>query len=260
VKLPERTSAAQLSCYARCPRKYRFKYVDGFEPEYRSVSMALGSVVHGVVQWWFERRRDGVEPTMETAMEILSADFAAATHDEIRWGQWTPSDLRDHAARLVRTFIERFGELKVVDTEMSFDLDLYDPETGECARRPLRGYFDFYLGAGRVLELKTARTDYGPLDLTTSMQFGAYLMAIDQHWRGGEMDVVVLVKNRTPRVQQVRLRPNPRSERWFLTAAFSIERAIEAGLFPPAPGYGCSGCEYQRRCLGATEHANAEAA
>ncbi|MCZ7679792.1 MAG: PD-(D/E)XK nuclease family protein [Sandaracinaceae bacterium] len=162
MNLPERTSAAQLSCYARCPRKYRLKYLDGAEPEYRSVSLALGSVVHSTVQWWFEQRRDAKEPTIAQAMEVLKADFAAATHDEIRWGNWTPGDLREHAARLVRTFIERFGALEVMDTEMSFDLDLYDPETGEYAPRQLRGYFDFYLGRGRIMELKTARSDYTP--------------------------------------------------------------------------------------------------
>lgn len=257
MPLPERTSAAQLSCYAKCPRKYRLKYLDGAEPEYRSVSLALGSVVHSTVQWWFEQRRDAREPTIAQVMEVLKADFAAATHDDIRWGNWTPGDLRDHAARLVRTFLDRFGGLEVMDSEMSFDLDLYDPETGECASRRLRGYFDFYLGRGRILELKTARSDYSPLDLTTSMQFGAYLVALDHHWGGGEMDVIVLVKNRTPRVQQVRLRPNVRTERWFLAAATAIENAIQAGHFPPAPGYGCAGCEFQKRCLGALEQPDA---
>lgn len=259
MALPDFTSASQLSTYARCPRKFRFRYLEKAEPEFHAVGLALGSVVHGATQWWVEQRREGREPGVDDVMEIVRADFGAATHDGVRWGAWTPADLRAHAERLVKTFIDHFGELRVEETEMRFELSLYDPETGECVERPLIGYFDFYLGPGRVLELKTARSDYTELDLTTSLQFAAYLMALDQHWEGGELDLAVLIKNRTPRVQRLKLHPNAKTERWFLSAATEIERSIQAGLFPPAPGYGCSGCEYQRRCLGAMEH-GAEAA
>ncbi len=260
MALPEYISASQLSTYARCPRKFRYRYLDNAEPEFRGVGLALGSVVHGAAQWWFERKRDGAEPTMKEAMDIVRADFAAAIHDGLRWGAWTPNDLRTQAERLVRTFIEKFGELHVEATEQRFELSLYDPETGESATRPLVGYFDFSLGAGRVLELKTARSDYTPLDLTTSLQFAAYLMALDQQSESAELDLVVLIKNRVPRIQRIKLHPNARSERWFLRAATDIERSIHAGLFPPAPGFGCASCEYQRRCLGAMEQSDAEAA
>lgn len=251
--LPEFTSASQLSTYARCPRQYRFKYLDDdAQPEFRSVGLALGSVVHGGVEWWFEQKRRGRAPTVETAMQIVAADFAAATHDPIRLGAWTLDDLRAHAQTLVRTAIEHFGDIEVEGTEMRFELPLYDPDTGECVRT-LVGYFDIYLGPGRVMELKTARSAYDALQLSTSLQFGAYLMALDQHTEGGELELAVLIKTKVPRVQRLKLHPNARAERWFLRAATDIENAITAGNFPPAPGFGCGGCEYQRRCLGATE-------
>lgn len=253
--LPDFMSASQLSTYTRCPRKFRFRYLDRAEPEFRSVSLALGSVVHGAAQWWAEERRDGREPETKEVMDIVRADFAAAIHDGLRWGKWTPGDLRAHAERLVRAFIEHAGELEVEGTEMRFELSIYDPDTGECIERPLIGYFDFYLGPGRVMELKTARSEYSALDLSTSLQFAAYLMALDQHWEGGELDLAVLIKNRVPRVQRLKLHPNERTERWFLRAATDIERSIQAGLFPPAPGFGCGSCEYQRQCLGAVERA-----
>lgn len=255
MALPSFTSASQLSTYARCPRRFRFRYLDRAEPEFRSVSLALGSVVHGAAQWWAEERRDGRDPRTDDVMDIVRADFAAAVHDGLRWGQWTPADLRAHAERLVRTFVEHFGQLEVEGTEMRFELSIYDPDTGECVERPLVGYFDFYLGPGKVLELKTARSDYTALDLSTSLQFAAYLMALDQGWEGGQLDLAVLIKNRTPRVQRLKLHPNERTERWFLRAAFDIESSISAGNFPPAPGFGCGSCEYQQRCLGGSESA-----
>lgn len=260
MALPEFTSATQLSTYSWCPRKFRFRYLDSAEPEYRSVSLALGSVVHGVIEWWFEARRSGGTPTVHDAMNILRADFAAAMHDDVRLGKWTPGDLRDHAGRLVRCFLEQLGETEVQGTEMRFELSLYDPDTGECMERPLVGYFDLYLGEGRAMEIKTARSEYTPLSLTTNLQFGAYLMALDEHSEAGELDLAVIVKNRSPRIQRLKLHPNARSERWFLKAATTIEAAIQSGHFPPAPGLGCGGCEFQRRCLGQVGEADAEAA
>jgi hypothetical protein len=37
--------------------------------------------------------------------------------------------------------------------------------------------------------------------------------------------------------------------RWFFHAARSIEDAIAAGHFPPAPGPTCFECEFGRACL-----------
>ena len=195
-----------------------------------------------------------------TEVDDWVADFAAAMHDEVRLGKWTPGDLRDHAGRLVRCFLEQHGEMEVEGTETRFELNLYDPDSGECMERPLIGYFDLYLGEGRALEIKTARTDYTPLSLTTNLQFGAYLMALDERSEAGELDLVVIIKNRAPRLQRLKLHPNAATERWFLKAAFDIERSIQAGLFPPAPGLSCAGCEFQRRCLGNAGVAHAQAA
>ena len=253
MTLPEHTSASQLALYSACPRKYRYRYLEDAEPEYRSVSLALGSVVHSVIAWWFDRRIEGTEPTMEDAMEILRADFAAATHEEIALGRWTLEDLQAHAGHLVRTFLQQLGDLDVQRTEMRFEVSLYDPDTGDALERPLVGYFDHVLGDGHVLELKTARSEYKPLALTTGLQFGAYLFGIERLWGNGELELAVIVKNKAPRIQRLKLHPNARTAAWFLRAATDIERSILAGHFPPAPGWSCGTCEYQRRCLGNVE-------
>ena len=61
MPLPDHTSAAQLACYAACPRKYEYRYVEGAPPEYKSVSLALGAAVHSSIGWWFEQRLAGRE-------------------------------------------------------------------------------------------------------------------------------------------------------------------------------------------------------
>lgn len=256
MPVPDHTSASQLSTYASCPRKYAFRYVDHVESEFKSVSLVLGSVFHGAVQWYVERRAEGERPDIEDALLIARADFAAATEvGNLRWGRWTREDLAEHARRLVAFFLRERGDLPVRSTEARFEMDLYDPETGEILPRTYIGFFDLLLD-GSVGELKTARSEYTPMQIASNLQLGGYLVAADRHGLGG-LDLMVIIKNRQPRLQQLRLKPSPKAESWFLEAACSIERSIAAGHFPPSPGWMCGSCEYQQRCLGQVVDAEA---
>ena len=250
----EHTSASQLSTYARCPRQYELRYLLDAPSEFTSVSLVVGSVFHAAVSYWFEQKLVGKRPGTEEINTIVAADFAAATTDTtVRWGKWTPGDLQEHTRRLVWAGLSRFGELPVSQTDVRFTMELHDHETGEVLPRHLLGYFDLVLDDGTVIELKTARAEYKPMDVATSIQFGAYLMAVEELKLSKGLDLIVAVKNKTPRFQQLRISPSARSERRFLATATAIERAIEAGHFPPSPGWTCGGCEFQRRCLGAIE-------
>ena len=97
--LPEHTSASQLNTYARCPRAYRYKYIDGVEPEFKSVSLALGSAVGSAIAWFFDEQKAGRAPTIEDAVAIVRADLAAATTGNVYWGKWTEPDLTERAER-----------------------------------------------------------------------------------------------------------------------------------------------------------------
>jgi len=250
VELPEHTSASQLNTYASCPRKYSLRYLEKTPPEDRSPSLVLGSVVHSAIGWFFEAKITGESPAPVDAAELARADFAAEVDGPpIRWGRWTPADLLDHAMRLVSFFLEQRGDLPVEDVEQRFTVDLTHPTTGEPLPRPLLGYFDLRLQGGRLVELKTSRSGYKPADLAGNLQFGAYAAAIEA-LDLESLDVLVLVKSRSPRLQELQVKPSPTRVRWFLDAALAIERAIAAGHFPPAPSWACKTCEYRSRCLG----------
>lgn len=247
--LPVHTSASQLSTYARCPRAFAYRYVEHREPEVRSPGLALGSAVHSALAWWFEERAQERAPEITDLVRLLRADLGAALAcDAIRWGDTTPEKLEAEAERLVRVFIDAYGELAVKETEVRFDLLVIDPDTGEQMPRPLIGYLDMELAAGNVVELKTARRAYSPIELATNLQFGAYRTAA--RYLGVGVELLALVRTKTPRIQHVVLPHDRDVSRWFMRAASSIERAILAGHFPPAPGPACASCEYRRACLG----------
>lgn len=258
--LPLHTSATQLATYASCPRRYAYRYVEHLAPEVRAPGLALGSAVHSTIGWWFEQRATERDVVVEDAARVLRADLAAAiAFDNMRWGDSSPTLLAEEGERLVRMFLAAHGELPVQETELRFDLLVVDPDTGAPMPRPLVGYFDVELATGNVIELKTVRRAYAETTLATNIQFAAYRTAA--RYLGVDVEVMALVRNKTPRIQHVVLPHDRDVSRWFMRAASQIERAILAGHFPPAPGSSCASCEYRGACLGVeAEAADAEAA
>jgi putative RecB family exonuclease len=256
--LPKHTSASQLNAYARCPRSFKYRYLDDIAPELKSVSLALGSAVGSAIAWWYEEKQAGRSPTIAEATTTVRADLTAATHGVIHWGKWTEPDLVERAERLVACFLKGHGALPVIASEARFEVPLYDPDNGEVMPRRMLGFFDLVLEGRKVIELKTAQSEYKPVDIARSLQFGGYQLAMEAFDFQDGLDLVVLVKNKVPRLQQIRLKPSAATRHWFLESACAIERAIGAGHFPPAPGMSCTYCEYQHRCLGiARSHAQA---
>jgi CRISPR/Cas system-associated exonuclease Cas4 (RecB family) len=248
--LPGHTSASQLGTYSRCPRAYAYKYIEHREPEARAPGMALGSAVHSSLAWFFEQRAQEREPTIDVTLKVLGADLAAATaFDNMRWGETTADELEADAERLVRVFISEKRHLPIVDTEVRFDFVIVDPDTGEQMPRPIIGYFDAELANGNLVELKTAKRAYSEIDLRVGLQFSAYRTAA--RYYGVDVELMALVRTKTPRLQHAVLPHDRDVSRWFMRTAASIERTILAGHFPPAPGMACSSCEYRGACLGA---------
>lgn len=246
----EHTSASQLACYARCPRQYRFKYVEGRPPERFSTNLALGSAVGSAIAWWFDVQRAGETPDADEAVRILRSDLSAAVaRPDVDWDDETPESLATRGEALLRMFLAQFGDLPVLRTEERVELTIVDPVTGEVMPRRLLGFLDFTLVDGSSIELKTAGRAYSASDLRRNVQFAAY-KAVMRARSAGSMRLVALIKTKTPKIQDVVLEADDASERWFMAAAADIERAIASGQYPPAPGMSCSMCDYENACMG----------
>jgi hypothetical protein len=120
-------------------------------------------------------------------------------------------DFREHTNTMVRFAISTLGDMPVRATEARFTLPLIDPNTGRRLPRPLLGYYDFVLEGGRVVELKTGRAEYNDTNVRTSIQFAAYLTAMDEHRSAKALDLEILVKTKQPKLQRITLVPTPRS-------------------------------------------------
>lgn len=248
--LPSCTSASQLATYSRCPRQYEYRYVLRAERERRAVGLALGSAVHSALGWWFEERAQERAPTIEDVERVVVTDLAAATaFSSMAWSKDEGmEDLELEARALIRTFLAAHADLPVSETDVRFDMLIEDPDTGEVLPRPLLGYFDAELAGTNVLELKTTRKSYSDVELRTNLQFAAYRTIGAR--MGVDVEIIALVRTKTPKLQHVLLKRDPNVSQWFIRAAVQIERAILARHFPPAPGQACACCEYKLRCTG----------
>lgn len=248
--LPEDSSASQLVTWVMCPRKYAFRYVLKAEPEFRSLNLVLGSALHSAVGWYFEQRLKGRRPPPGQAESIFEADFTAEVSEgNVRWKTKSEDEVMEDGQALVRSYLERFGDLSVAHVEQPFRVGIEDPDTGEALSRAFKGYFDLVLTDGTVVEMKSAARRWRPDDLIRHLQVGAYVAAkcvLD----GGPatVDVHVIVKTKAPSVQAHRVQRGEPANRWWFRAAMDIERAILSGHYPPIPGPLCHECEFARQC------------
>jgi hypothetical protein len=258
ASVPPSTSASQLVSYSMCPRLYRFRYIEHRPPEFRSLNLVLGSVVHGAIGWWFEERLDGRKPSLDAVDWIVSADLLAETAEApVRWKDETPDSLEAKAQGLVRAYLAEYGQQQVVAVEQRFEVDIADPDTGECLPRQLVGYFDLVVDDdGSIVEIKTTSRAWHPASLERHLQVGAYVAASNAlHGGPSRVAVHAILKQKKPRIEVYDVERGEPGNRWFFEAAQAIEGAILAGHFPPAPGPCCIECEFGKTCLRTAQRA-----
>lgn len=243
-------SATQLTTYLACPRKYAFRYVDRLPPEFQAGAFAFGRAVHSALEWFHGEKIIGKIPPPEDVMAIFRADFDAELERPVRWKDTdSPLDLAERGAELVRMYVEQFKNVDVHAAEMPFQVPLVDHETGEVLPWRLRGYFDLLLPGDQLVEMKTAARRFTPENLLRRVQLSAYAYAYREHFgRDPILLVTTLLKSKKPALEIITTNRTFRDDAFFAHLADQVARGIVAEVFPPNPGWGCDGCEYQDHC------------
>lgn len=244
-------SASQINTYLMCARKYAFRYVERVEPEFHSSALAFGSSVHSALEHFHMERMEGRSPSPQDVAAVFRSDFASEQERELRFkpGEDATS-LAEQGERLVVMYVERYHDIEPVAVEPAFEIPLVDPHTGETLGPSLRGYLDLVLAGDRVVELKTAAKKPDPVDLDRRLQFSAYAYAWRQiHGRDPTLVVRTLVKSkRQVTIEETVTERTVDDDAFFVATAMEVAKGIEAGVYPPSPGWLCSECEYGRAC------------
>lgn len=245
--MPDYLSVSQVTTYLGCPRKYRFRYVDGLEPERKSADLAFGSAVHSAIEWWQSERIAGRAPPDEDVLRVFHADWTAQNAlGDLDFDGDDPAEMHALGEAILRLYVEQFANDVPTDVEQRFEVPLRDPRTGDTLPLPLVGFLDF-TGEGLVGEIKTTARKSGAGQWI--LQLSAYSYAV-RELTGvrPRLRVVQLVKTKVPKIEVEDLRLTDRDEAWFVEIAAEVLDAIARGAFFPNPSWMCSRCEHRRAC------------
>jgi hypothetical protein len=237
-------SHTQISQYLTCPRKYRHRYLDGWQEKDTRAAMLFGRAFEQAVAALF-RREDPAAVLFERWTEFKELDLMYSGNDT--WDRMLHQGVQ---------LLERF----VQDGRVQIPRPRSDQQTQFSRVLGQNNNFVAYVdaigeldGSPCVLEWKTtsARLPEEPLGIAAlDPQLICY------SWMTGMDNVaqVVFVRKRLVEVQYLRATISEEQRREFATLVDDTVRRIESGLFLPHSGIRfpqnpCTTCPFLGLCL-----------
>jgi len=241
-------SHTQISQYLRCPRSYRYRYLDGWREKETRAAMAFGRCFEKALAAYF-----------------TGEDCAAALFKE--WGAFrdAPFEYKKGESwdRLVHQgvhLLERFAQddrVKIPRPEQDLQVKMSRP-------LPDGNEFVAYIDALGELDGTSCLIDWK----TTASRYPeepAGLLSLDPQmicysWISGIPDValVIFVRKHLPEIQYLKTSITEEQRREYGRLVGATVSQIESGMFPPHSGIrfpqnGCVSCSHLGLCLGSQE-------
>ena len=244
-------SASQVNAYLACPLKYRFQYVDQIPRPWRVAAMSFGTSVHAAVEWFHRQRMVGGSPTAEQVERIFEADWYAQNLEPLVFSDRESRDgLLDKGRAMLRLYVsEQDGRPAPAFVEQPFEVELYDPETGEVFDLRLRGFVDLVEQDGTVVDLKTAGRSLEAGGLERHLQLSCYaLAALIATGSVPKLRLDMLYKTVRPRLERLETNRTTTELAWTAQLIREVALAIQTEHFFPNPSWRCQECEYFAHC------------
>jgi len=237
-------SYSQLSHYLACPKKYRYRYIDGWQERDTRAATIFGRVFEHALGALFRHE-----------------DPAAAFYDE--WNlyrnvelDYSRGDTWERMAEQAVQLLEQFvRDERIVVPEPLRNLQVkYLQRLSESSE--FVAYVDA-LGAldGRecLLEWKTSGARY-PEEPAGLFSLDQQLIAYSWITGIAEVAIVVFVRKKNPEIQYLRTTITEQQRQEYAALVGETIRQIESGLFLPHTGVrfpqnGCVSCACQGLCL-----------
>ena len=238
-------SHTQISQYLRCPRSYRYRYLDGWREKETRASLLFGRAFEKALAAYFSRE-----------------DSAAALFKE--WGAYRDAQIEyshgDDWERMARQGVQLLERLAQDDR-----IRISQPQHNMQVKlvRPLPAGNDFvaYLDAVGSLDGKPSLLEW-KTTTTRHPEEPDGLLALDPQlicysWISGISDVAVVafVRKRFSEIQYLKATISDQQRREFAQLVGATVSQIEAGQFAPHSGIrfpqnGCMSCSQLGLCLG----------
>lgn len=235
-----RLSFSRIDTYRRCPRQFRYAYIDRL-PGRPAPALSFGTSIHGALERFYDRKLP-TEPTEEELLGFLfeeweSVGFGAVDRDEqVRYYR--------HAQDVLRRYHRRVsGRYRLpVATEAWFELPVGDEAVvvGSIDRVDVDGE-----GRLRVVDYKTNRRARTRDDVRSSLQLALYALACRHLY--GDLPVAVALEFVVPGVT-VEATIDELDLDHATDVALQTARAVVAGRYDPEPSRLCDWCDFRAGC------------
>ena len=238
-------SYTQISQYLSCPRRYRYRYLDGWTEKDTRAALLFGRAFEQALAAYFRREDPGA---------TLFQQWAACQSDE---GQFSPRDSWDRMLQQGLQLLIRFCQedrVRVPDPSQNLQVKVTKRLSGTndfVAYIDAIGELD---GQRRLLEWKTSSARY-PDQIDGLLSLDPQLICYS--WITGISDVaqIVFVRKRLVEIQYLRTTITDSQRREFGQLVENTIGRIESAQFLPNSGIRfphnpCMTCPYVGLCLG----------
>ncbi len=247
-------SWSAISTFRTCPLKYKFRYIDGLPEESVSAALIFGTGIHSAVEQHFQAILSGEEqPDIEHLMFAYRSAWLPHDPDAIQFGSTeTRGSLDVLAEKMLTAFLNSpaasvHGRVLGVEEEIRGMLVQGVPD--------LYGRVDLLTEDSDSLvitDIKTSRGKWSAEQVEDSgEQLLLYSHLASEIAPGKKIATrfLVLTKAKEPVVEEHIREVTPVAVKRTLAGVEQVWRAIESGVFYPAPStVGCAGCGYRAAC------------
>lgn len=237
-------SYTQLANFLACPRRYRFRYLDGWQEKDTRAAMLFGRALENALCALFRREDAGAaffrewSPYQNAELEYTRGDTWRSMYDQgLKLLQLFAQDDRVEIRRPKRNLQVRVSKALSATSQFVGYIDAH-------------GFID---GTRCVIDWKTTSASY-PEQPEGLLALDPQLVCYS--WLTGEPEVafVVFVRKRMPEIQYLRATISDDQRREFGELVRDTVAQIEAGQFLPHPGIrfpqnACTSCSFVGLCL-----------
>jgi hypothetical protein len=238
-------SFTQISQYLRCPRSYRYRYLDGWREKETRAAMAFGRSFENALGAFFRGEDPGA---------ALFADWGV--HRDAAF-EYKKGDTWDRLVHQGIQLLERFAQdnrIRVLDPQKDLQIKILHPLPGGSE---FLGYVDAIGeldGIRCIIDWKTTSARYsetpeGLLALDPQLICYSWLTGIS------EVAFVVFVRKHHPEIQYLRATISEEQRKEFGRLVETTASQIETAHFDSHSGIrfpqnGCVSCSHLGLCLG----------
>jgi CRISPR/Cas system-associated exonuclease Cas4 (RecB family) len=236
-------SYTQISQYLTCPRRYRYRYLDGWQEKDIRAAMLFGRAFEQAIAALF-RHEDPVTKLFEQWAACRDMQLVYSARDSwdamLRQGvQLLERFVQDGRVQVSRPTQQQIQFTRSLNSGSSFVA--FVDAIGELDGEPC------------VLEWKTSSARY-PEEPLGIVALDPQLICYSWMTGIGEVAQVVFVRKRTVEVQYLRATISNEQRREFETLVEDTVRGVESGLFVPHSGIRfpqnpCTTCPFVGLCL-----------